>query len=412
MQSGAMTEKGLVVKRRTRMTGAVAAIAMLIGGTAACTETSSPPPAPATESQAPSGPTSSTRTARPTSSPTTKPPARIQTVTVGGSGDILIHKPVRDVADRAVAEGYLFDPMFAQVKEIIGRSDVALCHQETPISDDNTWFPRAGTLTYVAPRELAEGLTGAGFDGCSTASNHLWDNAAKGLRTTKATMDKAGLKRSGPGDSAEDVGRWPVFTTRSGLTVAHLSFTYSLLNMGQPNTEVPPGEDWLEAYSWPIRKPAGIIAVAREQRRLGADVVVVSMHWGSEYETTPTKDQRAYAKELLESGEVDLILGAHAHVVQTCEKINGRYVVYGMGNFLSNQSSRAGIPVATQDGVYVEAKFTRKSGGKISSSLRYAPTWVNIGKGFVIERATPSQHPESHARTVAQMEQCGATLLP
>src|SRR5699024_3969430 len=109
--------------------------------------------------------------------------------------------------------------------------------------------------------------------------------------------------------------------------------------------------------------------------------------------------------------------GSHVHVVQPCETIDGRPAVYGMGNFLSNQSSRGGtLPAATQDGVIIELTFTVAPDGSVTSELAYQPTTVNLD-GHVIEIATEDAHPSSYARTVTALESlgpgaCDATVMP
>src|SRR5699024_2898295 len=120
------------------------------------------------------------------------------------------------------------------------------------------------------------------------------------------------------------------------VTVAQLAYTYTIYNSGAPTTDVPPEAPWLAESLWPLTGAEGIIEDAEAARADGADFVVVSMHWGSEYWTDPTDQQRELAAQLLESDAVDLILGTHVHVIQPCEKINGKYVIYGLGNFLSN----------------------------------------------------------------------------
>lgn len=332
-------------------------------------------------------------------------------MTVGGSGDVLVHRSVRQqAADNAGGDGFDFGPMFAPVADLISAVDVALCHQETPVSKDNGYFPASGPLTFIAPMELTDALAEAGFDGCDTVSNHVWDDGLRGITSTAARMESSGLAMAGP-TTPDAVDDWPVLDA-NGLNVAHLAYTYSVLNSGSPNADVPQKARWLAAYSWPALGTEGIIADARAAKAAGADLVVVSMHWGLEYQVKPTADQRRYARALLESGEVDLILGAHAHVVQTCEKVNGRYVVYGMGNFLSNQHQSSIMPTRSQDGVWVVASLTLDEAGELSSELAYQPTWVERGAGgWAIVPATPDNHPESYARTAEQLNACGATPL-
>jgi len=88
---------------------------------------------------------------------------------------------------------------------------------------------------------------------------------------------------------------------------------------------------------------AGTIAAdAAAARAAGAEYVIVSLHWGTEYRTQPNSDQLTLAEALLASPDIDLLIGHHAHVVQPVDQIDGRFVVYGLGNFISNQSAACG----------------------------------------------------------------------
>jgi poly-gamma-glutamate capsule biosynthesis protein CapA/YwtB (metallophosphatase superfamily) len=104
-------------------------------------------------------------------------------------------------------------------------------------------------------------------------------------------------------------------------------------------------------------------------------VVIVSLHWGNEYQHQPTAQQRKIARTLMESGQVDLIVGHHAHVVQPIQRINGRWVVFGMGNHISGQVP-VGQRVATQHGVLVEVTITQLPDGSATVGVPVIhPTW-------------------------------------
>ncbi|MDO5502058.1 MAG: CapA family protein [Actinomycetia bacterium] len=340
----------------------------------------------------------------------TEPALEPLTVTIAASGDILVHAAVNSSAHRhagAVPGEWDFAPMFAHVEPLLSAADVAICHLETPVSADNTRLTQPNTLVFNSPRQLAAGLGAVGFDGCDFASNHTWDMGLSGLQQTHAVFDDAGLHLAGPAPDEESAGE-PVLYTVDEASVAHLAYSYTIFNDWGPNTKVPDNAPWLESSLWPAVGAAGIAADAEAARAAGADFVVVSMHWGEEYAVAPTSDQREIARELLEDGAVDLILGTHVHVIQPCETINGRHVLYGMGNFVSNQRAMPGyrLPVGTQDGLVAEVELTRDADGSISSQLTYQPTHVDL-EGHIVRLATPTEYPESHARTVAAVESLG-----
>ena len=261
-------------------------------------------------------------------------------MTIAAAGDILPYNPVNRSAIR-YAQGsdasYDYRPMFADIAPVLSAADVAICHLETAISRDNTSLSVPRSLSFNSPRELATALADAGYDGCEFASNHMWDRGLRGLAATIEVAEEAGLTMAGPRADAATSGE-PAMHEVGPATVAHLAYTYTILNEWGPSTTVPDDAPWLARSLWPVAGVGGILKDAKAAREDGADFVVVSMHWGTEYVAEPTEDQRRIARELLKSGEVDLILGAHVHVIQPCETINGRHVIYGMGNSLSNQS--------------------------------------------------------------------------
>lgn len=337
---------------------------------------------------------------------TTRPPRHF---TLAAAGDILLHNYViTDGRANAGGKGYNFDPMFDDVRDLISRADVSICHQETPISADNTQLTVPRTLSFNAPKEIATALKNAGFDGCDTASNHTWDRLFKGVKDTLDVLDAAGLKHAGASRSEQEADTPPIYEV-NGVQVGHLAYSYTIYNNAGPNTQVPPEAPFLKAMLWPAVGVEGILAAARKLRARGAEVVVVSMHWGDQYISQPNAQQRQLAKDLLAAPEIDLILGDHVHVVQPCEKIGDKYVTYGLGNFLSNQSPDQDRTLTrdNQDGSLQTFTFDEVSPGTFRvSKMTYAPTYV-ITVGHKIVRATPETHPESYKRTVKAMNLLG-----
>ncbi len=329
-------------------------------------------------------------------------------MTIAASGDVLAHAAVIGDAQRnAGGSGYDFRPMFGEISPLISAADLALCHMETPITQTDTHLTVGGQLVFNTPHEMLDGVKSAGYGGCDFASNHAWDQGLEGLKSTMASFAAAGLGYAGPNPDPqhpEAVARYDVH----GITVAHLAFTYTILNSGSPNTKTPPGAPWLGAAMWPIQGAAGIIAAAHQARQSGADVVVVSLHWGQEYVSTPTKEQTALAKALLDSPDIDLILGTHVHVVQPCQTLHDKLVFYGLGNSLSNQSrqANANLKPETQDGMIATVTVSRDATGKVTDSAIYQPTSVDLN-GHVIRLATKTGNPTTWNRTVAAVDAMG-----
>ncbi|WP_405866385.1 MULTISPECIES: CapA family protein [unclassified Streptomyces] len=257
-------------------------------------------------------------------------PAVARGFTLVASGDVLPHSAIIDRArfDGGGA-GYDFRPMLSGVKPLVSRADLALCHMETVYgaNGDYTGYP-----VFKSPPEVAQGLAVTGYDGCSTASNHSLDDGADGIRRTLDALDRVGVRHAGSARTEAEART--VTVLRAGpAKVAHLAYTYD--TNGLP---LPQGQPWAVN----LMNENKIIEDARAARRAGADVVVVSLHWGTEWQDAPDQQQLALAQQLTASRtggrpDVDLILGTHAHVPQAYEKVNGTWVVYGMGDQIAGE---------------------------------------------------------------------------
>jgi poly-gamma-glutamate synthesis protein (capsule biosynthesis protein) len=269
-------------------------------------------------------------------------------VTVLGSGDVLIHPELwQQAAADARAQGkpgYDFGPIYAGIAPTTRAADLAICELETPLAPPQG--PFAGWPNFNAPPQVLTALTAAGYDSCTTASNHTLDQGYAGVKRTLDQLDAAGLKHTGSARSAAEAGRALIVTTSNGVRVAQLAFSF-----GFNGIAVPAGQPWLANT---IDLPA-ILAAAHRARSAGADLVVLSMHWGTEYDHDPTEEQASQADRLLASPDVDVILGDHAHVVQPFQKLHGKWVAYCMGNQISRHAVQ---DVGNREGVMPRFTFT------------------------------------------------------
>ena len=265
---------------------------------------------------------------------------------------------------------YDFRPLFEPVAPIVSAADVAICHMETPIAEDDQDI--SGYPVFSAPRRVADGIAAAGFDGCSTASNHSLDRGLPGIASTLAAFDAVGLKHAGTGRS-EPEAEAPAVYVADGVRIANLSYAYGS-NLGP----LPGAAPW----SMNLIDPGRVISDARAARRRGAAVVVASLHWGVEYHPDATSSQEVVAKSVMASGAVDLIVGHHAHVPQGIRKVAGRWVVFGLGNFVSNQSPTCCAP-ASQDGVMVRVDLAVSPGSPADiEGVVYTPLRVDRAGGY------------------------------
>jgi poly-gamma-glutamate synthesis protein (capsule biosynthesis protein) len=289
------------------------------------------------------------------------------------TGDVLIHSYVWEEArDYASGNGYDFAPMFAEIKPILQSVDLAICHLEVPIApagEEPQTFP-----FYAAPVELVAGLKWAGYERCSTASNHTIDQGIAGVEATIAAFKANKLGQSGMANVPADIE--PKVFRVNGFKVTHLSYTWGYNGIDMPN-----GEDWRSALINADR----IIDDAKKARAMGAQFVVVSMHWGSEPLHEITRYQRENAEAITASGAVDLIVGHHSHVLQPIEQVNGVWTVFGLGNILSSHPTREFFPPESQDGAVVTVNVDFGMNGKpiVGRPVVY-PTWVDKNDGYVI----------------------------
>jgi len=254
--------------------------------------------------------------------------------------------------------------MLAPIAPGLTEADVAICHLEVTLARPED--PLASYPRFRAPRALATDLAEAGFDGCSVASNHSLDFGEQGVVATLDGLDAAGLAHAGTARAPE--GRIPAIYDAGGIDVAQLSYAYDFNGLVRP-----PGKEWL------VDKidPALILADAHAARAAGAELVLVSLHWGHEYVHEVVPAQQAVADALAaEVGAVDLVVGHHAHVVQPISKVGSMWVVWGVGNLLSDNSPRCCTTDAT-DGVIVTVTIgdTAPGGPVAVTGMHFTPTW-------------------------------------
>lgn len=347
-------------------------------------------------------PTTTTTTAA--ASTTTAAPRRRRLLF---TGDSMAHDRVIEEGRRygqAIGAAYDFAPMWRLLQPQISAADLAVCHIETTLAageEAPTGFPR-----FRAPRAYAVALQQAGYDACSTASNHAYDYGVEGVVRTIEVLEQSGLRWAGTARSAEEGAQASMYDA-AGVRVAHISATYGLNGF-----RLPADQPWLVD---PIDLPR-LLAEAQAARAAGAEIVVVSLHCCAEYRVDPTGPQLDHFAQLLASPDVDLVVGHHAHVVQPIERIGDEYAVYGLGNILSNMYDSRCCPAASQDGVVVEVEFVEGADGTFrAEAVEYTPTWVDRTGGFVVTPvqaalAEPGLAPDKRAQLDASLARTVAAI--
>ena len=197
-----------------------------------------------------------------------KPKGPPRTLTVTGSGDILIHPALWGQAkDDANSGGPNFAPMLAPVRSRLSEADYSICHVEAQFSDPTqpeTVYPR-----YFVHPNLAKGIASAGFNECSMASNWTFDKGLDGIRRTNSALDRVGVRHSGSAATKASSNRI-VINSVKGIRIAHISYT-------------APGESpYIPGADWAINRqsPEEIAADAKAARAAGAEIVIVSLAMG------------------------------------------------------------------------------------------------------------------------------------
>lgn len=328
-------------------------------------------------------------------------PAPKTQITVVAAGDLLVHPELtaQAAADARAAgrSGHDFTQVLAAVRPTVSRADLGICHMETPLAAPSG--PFTGYPIFSVPPQLADAAAWAGFDTCSTASNHSLDTGLPGIRRTLDKLDQVGLRHTGTARNAKEAAR-PNILDVAGVKVAQLSYTFSFNGIPRPA-----GQNWVANL---IDRKA-ILADARRARDHGAEIVILSVQWGTEYQHEPDDGQLRLARELLTSPDIDLIVGHHVHVVQPFEKIGTKWVAYGISNLTTYGSSED-----TQQAVVPTFTFTRDGSGRwqvthvevVSTWMQYQPSARVIDLARAIKDVrTPAERRADYARIQQRITQ-------
>lgn len=300
---------------------------------------------------------------------TSEPPAPSRTATILMGGDLLWHNTVwhsaaEDHARTGAGNRYDFDPMFAMLKPYVESADLALCHEEVPFAAPGE--PLRSYPVFAAPHQIAAWIGSMGWDACTTASNHSMDAGVDGILETADLLDAAGVAHVGTFRTPAERRAPVILTTDAGLRVGIVAATYGLNGY-----VLPEGQEWAVSQ---LGDADDLLAQARRARAAGADLVIAHVHWGTEYDHLPDSTQVALAEQLTASPDVDLVLGEHAHVVQPITRVNGKWVVYGMGNMVAQSELER---PAAYEGITVQVQVGEGPDGWRVDGLSYLPTQWN-----------------------------------
>ena len=242
-------------------------------------------------------------------------------------GDALIHWGVYNDAKQSDGS-YDFKPQLEYMKPIVSKYDLAYYNQETVLGGKElgvSSYPR-----FNSPQEVGDAFIDAGFNMVSLATNHTMDKGEAGvLKSVEYWKSHSDIAASGQWSSQEE----RTASVSKIYEVNNIKYAFISYTIWTNGLETPTGKDYLNNVYSPEKAKADIELV-----RDKVDFVIVAMHWGTEYSFKKDYKQDEIAAYLSDLG-VDLIIGAHPHVIQTVEYINDNktFVIYSLGNFISDQ---------------------------------------------------------------------------
>lgn len=246
-------------------------------------------------------------------------PIKTYTAKLIATGDGLIHSPIYKAAYNNGT--YDFSNMLTYTKEKLKDYDIKYYNQETVFDDTISYgsYPRFNT-----PSAFGQNMIDAGFNLVSLATNHSMDmgnDSAK--RSAEWWEGKDKILATGMASTPEKRDEHKIMEA-NGITYTMLSYTYG-------TNGIPVKEDYT-VNLFDEEKVKADIAAVRDK----VDILIVAMHWGTEYLQDATTTQREQAKFLADNG-VDIVLGTHSHCIEPWEWIDDTVVFYSFGNFISNQ---------------------------------------------------------------------------
>ena len=302
------------------------------------------------------------------------------------TGDVI---PARCVYARQAALGDSAHA-FRALAPFLSEADLTVGSLDAAISDAGTPIGCQPTFSLLAPAASVEGLRSAGYDVVTVATNHIKDCGAsscgeRAFLDTLANLRAAGIAPAGGGATLAEA-RSPAVLDADGVRFAFLGYD-AIAPFYHAGPATPGTAPLTEAY---VRED---VAAARTR----ADVVIALPHWGVEYTSAPTPEQRRLGRAALEAGAT-LVVGNHPHWVQATDVVDGGFVAYALGNFVFDQD----WSIETQQGAILEAVFW----GARLRAVRYYP--VRIVDGYEPVFAEPAEARQILERIFAASAALGA----
>ncbi len=290
--------------------------------------------------------------------------------TISIVGDLMCHS-VQFEYSKVEADSFDFNPVYRLVKKYLSSSDFTFGNLETVTAGKDKKY--SGYPRFNSPDSYISALKNTGFDLLTTANNHALDKSEKGVLRTIKILNENEINYNGTYISRNDRDSLRIFDIK-GIKIAFLAYSY-----GTNGHKIPK----VKPYLINLINFAQMKSDISKAKMSGSDLVLVHLHYGTEYLREPDKFEKKVVDSLKNYG-ADIIIGGHPHVIQPLKyfqsensSLDRGFVAYSMGNFFSNQRWRysdAGVILTLS----IEKNFAT---GKIRiSKIDFIPTWVFKGK--------------------------------
>jgi poly-gamma-glutamate synthesis protein (capsule biosynthesis protein) len=232
---------------------------------------------------------------------------------------------------------------FGNISKIFKPADIVFVNLESPFYEN---CPRSNTgLKFCTDFKMADELVKGGVNVVTLANNHITNYGQEGLTQTQTLLDQKGIAWCGFGQLAQK--------EVEGVKFGFLGFNFTSQGLS----------------------PFDLTQIKEADNLV--DILIVGVHWGEEYKTTPSENQKKWAEQIIKAGG-DIIAGHHPHWVQEMEYINGKPIYFSLGNLIFDQLWSE----KTKFGEVVELSFWKK---KLTNQKTYKIYMGQLGLPEIVE---------------------------
>jgi poly-gamma-glutamate synthesis protein (capsule biosynthesis protein) len=291
------------------------------------------------------------------------------TISLAIVGDLMCHSQQFTQAKKD--SGYDFNPAFAPVKKYLENADFTFGNLETVTAGASLNY--TGYPMFNTPVQYLDALKNVGFDVLTTANNHSLDRGFVGVEKTITELNSRGILHTGTARSLDERNN-SLILTKNNTKLGVLAYTY-----GTNGIKIPDGKGFCVNLIDTLQIKEDILRT----KQSGADVVLVFVHWGNEYQRFPSDSQKMIENYIHKNGGL-LVFGSHPHVLQPINAsadYKTGFTIFSMGNFISAQRKQY-----TDCGIIVKMKLIKNlaTNEVLVSKANFVPTYVSTQNGFRI----------------------------